>query len=84
MVSIYSFSQFFFIKVWCNFVLLVLDLKIYTLEKDNFADFAHFKHSVLEMGQVLVLELISPAFTVYRRFYRLYVDFMMLYMMLLF
>ena len=30
---------------------------IYTLEKDNFADLAPFLHSVLEMGQVLVLEL---------------------------
>ncbi len=30
------------------------------LEKDNFADLAHFQHSVLEMRQVLVLELISP------------------------
>ena len=28
-----------FINIWCNFFLLVLDLKIYTLEKDNFADF---------------------------------------------
>ena len=34
--------------MWCDFVLLVLDLKIYTIEEDNFADF--FKHSVLEMG----------------------------------
>ena len=39
-----------------------MDLKIYTLEKDNFADLAHFYHSVLEMGQVLFLELISPSF----------------------
>ena len=29
-------------NTWCNFVLLVLDLQIYTLEKDNFADFDHF------------------------------------------
>jgi len=35
---------------------------IYTLEKDIFADLAHFQHSVLEMGQVFVLELISPVF----------------------
>ena len=33
-----------------------MDIKIYTLEKDNFADLAHFYHSVLEMGQVLLLE----------------------------
>ena len=40
-VSIYSLSHFF-INIWCNFVLLGLDLKIYTFEKDNFADLAHF------------------------------------------
>ena len=51
--------------MWCDFVLLVLDLKIYTLEKDNFADLAH-NTQVLEMGQVLVLELVSPE--VYFRF----------------
>ena len=43
-----------------GFVQLDLDLKIYTLEKDNFADLAHFYYSVLEMSQVLVSELISP------------------------
>ena len=32
----------------------------FTLEKDNFADLAHFHHLVLEMGQVLDFELISP------------------------
>ena len=36
---------------------------MYTLEKDKFADLAHFyKHSVLEMVQLLVSELISPVF----------------------
>ena len=35
------------------------------IEKDNFADLAHFAHLVLEMGQVLVLELISPDFTIH-------------------
>ena len=32
------------------------------LGKDNFAGLAHFEHSVLEMDQGLVLELISPGF----------------------
>ena len=32
-----------YIDIWCNFVLLVLDLNIlFTLRKDNFADLAHF------------------------------------------
>ena len=35
---------------------------IYTLEKDNFADLTLFEHSELDMGQVLVLELISLVF----------------------
>ena len=39
--------QSFIINIWCNFVLGFKDLKICTLEKDNFAD-------------LLVLELISP------------------------
>ena len=34
--------------------------KIFTIEKDHFVDLAHFLHTVCEMGQVLVLELISP------------------------
>ena len=33
-VSIYSFRHFF-INIWCNFVLLDLDFKIYTLQKDH-------------------------------------------------
>ena len=28
--------------IWSNFVLLVMDFKMYILEKDNFADLAHF------------------------------------------
>ena len=57
-IDIYCFNiqfQPFFINIWCNFDLLILELKIHTLEIDNFADLDH-----LEMGQVLVLELISP------------------------
>ena len=37
----YIVLAIFFINIWCNFVLLNLDLMIYTLEKDNFADLAH-------------------------------------------
>jgi len=45
----------------CSFVPTRLGFKdTYTPENDNFAGFVNFKHSVLEMGQVLVLELISP------------------------
>ena len=38
--------------MWCCFVSVGLDLKIYMLGK----------HSVLDMGQVLVLKLISPEY----------------------
>ena len=43
---------------------------IYTLEKDNFADLALFLRSVLEMGQVLVLKLISPVIATFEHLSR--------------
>ena len=44
-----------------NFVLLDLDLEIYTLEKITLQIWPISNTQVLKMGQVLVLELISPA-----------------------
>ena len=59
-VSIYIYGLVIFINVLCSFVQHGLDLKLYTLGEDNFKDLGHFYHSVLEMGQALVLELMSP------------------------
>ena len=53
------------------------DLKLLYAEKINFADLVHFLHSVLEMGQVLFLELMSPAlyYFIIIRFIKMYLLF---------
>ena len=68
-IDIYCFNiqfQPFFINIWCNFVLLNLDLKIYTLEKDNFADLVHFCQKWAKLSLILIYMIkihIWPLFT---------------------
>ena len=57
------------------FVYLGLDFKIYTIGKDSFEDLAHFWHLVLEMGQVLALELMSPEIIIV--YYLMFCQFLM-------
>jgi len=43
----------FFIIIWCSFVLLEIVLKIYMLEKDNFADLELISPEIMFTGRVL-------------------------------
>ena len=55
----------FFIIVWCSFVLLGIVLKIYELEKDNFADLFPFLTLSVSNGHSVSFETNVPC-NIYR------------------